>query len=139
MHDKESRARTVCLVVLTVIAFGAALYVLRPVLVPFVLALFLVAGIAPVLGAIETRFGAPRILAVGITFVLGVGLLVMLWTLVRFSVASLADNAATYKNRLGELVDRVESWIPANVLPSGETPADESNDGETSGVDSGSG
>ncbi|MEQ8785428.1 MAG: AI-2E family transporter [Pirellulaceae bacterium] len=120
MMDTEFRARTICLLVLTVIAVGAALYVLRPVLVPFILALFLVTGIAPVLSYIEVRFKAPRIVAVGITFVLGVGVLFLLWSLIWFSVASLLENSDTYKNRLAELVDRVESWIPGDVLPEGK-------------------
>jgi AI-2 transport protein TqsA len=36
-------------------------------------------------------------------------------------VASLVDNADTYKRRLGELADRVESWMPGNLLP-GQRP-----------------
>lgn len=120
---KELRTQTLCLVVLTVIAFGAALYVLRPVLVPFILALFLVGCIAPVLSAIESRFSAPRIVAVGVTFVLGLGLLGLLWALVWASVASLIDDAPTYKKRLAELGHRAESWIPGNARPARKNAA----------------
>jgi AI-2 transport protein TqsA len=133
--DKEFRARTLCLVVLTVIAVGGALYVLRPVLVPFVLSLFLVAGIAPVLSAIETRFRAPRIVAVGVTFVLGLCLLGLLWALIYASVGTLIDDAPTYRKRLGELAGRVESWIPSDPLQrqgASEKSSDSTSDADAS-------
>jgi AI-2 transport protein TqsA len=101
------------------------------VLVPFVLSLFLVTGIAPVLSTIEKQFKAPRILAVVITFLLGVGMLTLLWMLIWVSVASLVENASTYKERLAELVDRVEAWIPADVVPQQEQPTDAASEDDS--------
>ena len=37
----DQRVQTTCLVILTVLAVGGALYWLRPVMIPFVLAVFL--------------------------------------------------------------------------------------------------
>ena len=43
------RVQTVCLVALTLIALGVALYLLKPVLVPFVLAVFLTYCLTPLI------------------------------------------------------------------------------------------
>ena len=47
--NPQQRIQTVCLLILTAVAIGAALYMLRPVLIPFVLAVFLVYCLTPVI------------------------------------------------------------------------------------------
>ena len=48
----DSRVQTVCLLILTFIAGAVALYLLKPVLVPFVLALFFTYCLSPVIGVL---------------------------------------------------------------------------------------
>ena len=45
--NRDRRIQTVCLLTLTAIAIGVALYLLRPVLIPFVPAVFLVYCLVP--------------------------------------------------------------------------------------------
>ena len=45
----DSRIQTICLVILCAVAMAAAAHWLRPVLVPFVLALFLTIGLTPLI------------------------------------------------------------------------------------------
>lgn len=63
MAKRESleQVRTVCLLILTIIAVGCALYWLKPVMVPFVLALFATYALAPLidLQIIKLRFPRP--------------------------------------------------------------------------------
>lgn len=65
----------------------------------------------PVLDYFERRLGAPRVVAVVLAFLLGIFLFALLWTMIWISVASLANDADTYRDRLQELVVKVSSWI----------------------------
>ena len=73
-----SRVQTICLAVLTVVAVTFSIYWLRPVLVPLVVALFVVAGISPVLSTLEHGLGVNRLVAAILTFLAGVVAL-LLW------------------------------------------------------------
>ncbi|MCH5376303.1 MAG: AI-2E family transporter [Planctomycetes bacterium] len=124
--DAELRIQTICLMSLTGITIVAALYWLRPVLVPFVLSVFLVCGIAPLLDLIQQRLRAPRVVAVAITFLLGIALLAVLWLVVWLSVASLMKDADTYRSRFDELVARISAVIPE--APGGNRASSTSED-----------
>ena len=114
MNDniRELRFQTACLMVVAALAIGVALYLLRPVLVPFVLALFFAACLAPVLDLIEQRLGAPRIAAVAIAFLLGLLLMAVLWLLIWLSVSSLLQNSQDYVDHIADLVQRTNERLP---------------------------
>ena len=80
MHDEAARARiqTICLMILATTAIMYAIYWLRPVLVPFVIAVFVVSGIAPVLDMLQRRLRVNRLVAAGIAFVAGLLVLLLL-------------------------------------------------------------
>ena len=67
----DEQVRTVALVVLAVIATGAALHWLSPVLVPFALALFLSIALAPMIDGLARRWHLSRTLAVVVAMLLG--------------------------------------------------------------------
>ena len=72
---QERRVQTVCLLILSAVALGFALSWLRPVMIPFVLAVFFALGLAPVVDGQVRWLRLPRSLAVLTTLVLGGGLL----------------------------------------------------------------
>jgi AI-2 transport protein TqsA len=113
----ELRIQTICLMILTGIATMGVLHWLRPVLVPFVLSVFLVCGIAPLSDLIQQRLRAPRFAAVAITFLLGIALMAILWLVIWLSVASLVRDADTYRQRFDDLVARVSAVLPE--IPAG--------------------
>ncbi len=133
--DQEVRIQTVCQMVLATVAIVGILYWLRPVLVPFVLAVFLVTGIAPLLELIERRLKVPRIVAVAITFLLGVALLALLWLVIWLSVASLLEDADMYRSRLHELVQRVSAVLPEAPFAAGEADPEALPPGENNHLD----
>jgi AI-2 transport protein TqsA len=79
---RESRVHTVCLLVLTALGIGAALAWLKPVLVPFVLAVFVAIGLTPLIELQVKHLRLPRNLAVVTTLVLGLFGLVVLGMLI---------------------------------------------------------
>lgn len=118
---REARVQTVCLVVLTTLAVGAALWWLRPVLVPFVLAIFVTLGLSPLVTLQMQRFRAPRAVALGGTLVVAVLVLAVLWGIVSASVRELSANADTYHAALQSLVERADRALRperANDAPS---------------------
>ncbi len=121
LPDKESQSRvqTVCLLVLVAVAITYMVYWLRPVLVPFVVAVFVVSGISPVLDNLERRLGVTRIVAAGLTFLAGVVVLLIFGISIWMSVLELSNNAGAYRSRVRELVEEVEEKLPFRL--SGET------------------
>jgi AI-2 transport protein TqsA len=114
-HTLE-QVRTTCLLVVTVLACGAALAWLRPVVVPFLVALALFYLLAPVRGWLVRRFGLKDGWAVAGTAVIGLAVVTMTGSLVWACVAQVARDADTYAERLaglandprvGEFVERV--------------------------------
>lgn len=113
---QERRIQTACLLILSVIGTGFALYWLRPVMVPFVLAVFFALGLQPVVDVQVRRLKLPRSLSIGTTLLLGIGLLTAVAALIQTSVVQLAANAAEYQMWLGELLARVADAAPLELL-----------------------
>ncbi|HBN79698.1 MAG TPA: AI-2E family transporter [Planctomycetaceae bacterium] len=128
MHNEEARSRvqTICLMILTTAAIGYAIYWLRPVLLPFVIAVFVVSGIAPVLETLQRRLGVDRLVAAGITFLLGLVIVVILgWTLWT-STIELREMAPAYRMRIQEIVNTIQDYIPERFVK-GDLPDDETS------------
>lgn len=88
------------------------MYWLRPVLLPFVLALFFVCGLSPILEWIEKHFRVGRTVSVTVAFGLGTMLVVMIWSACWYSVIELESNVKDYQRRFEQLLDSIVEWIP---------------------------
>jgi AI-2 transport protein TqsA len=115
-EQQERRIQTACLLILSAIGMGFALYWLRPVMVPFVLAVFFALGLAPVVDAQVRYLKLPRLVGIGTTLLLGVGLMTAVAALIQTSVEQLAANAADYQTRLAGLLARVAEAAPLELL-----------------------
>ncbi len=99
----EKNISTVCLMVLTGIVLAFALYFAKPVLVPFVVALFLSYAVAPVADFLQTRTRVPRIAAILATILLGLLMLSLTGLLVFSSFKGLADNLDLYQQKIAQM------------------------------------
>lgn len=99
----EDRLRTIGVLVLASIGTAAALYWLRPVLIPLVLALLLSFMLSPLVEQLINRLRMPRMLAVAVALLLGALIVVVIGGLVSGSVQKLASNADAYEQRIGAL------------------------------------
>jgi len=115
----ERRIQTICLLILTLLSLVAALYLLKAVLLPFVLAIFFAAGIKPVLEGIQ-KYGVPRYLAVAVAFTLGFVAVVSLWSMIWISVAGIINDSDAYGRQLEQVVSQAttmtEKWLPKSEL-----------------------
>lgn len=96
----ELRIQTVCLLILAAIAVAGALYWLRPVMIPLVLAVFFSLGLSNVSDLMVRKIKAPRPLAMVMTLGLAVLLFFLLVTLVSGSVRQLANKADVYEESI---------------------------------------
>jgi AI-2 transport protein TqsA len=113
---RELRIQTICQMTLVGVLVGAALYWLRSVLLPFVLAVFFVCAISPVLDLIQKRLRAPRIVAVAVAFLIGIAMLVLLWLFVWASVAALLRDGDQYRRNFDALYRRVSDALRVDKL-----------------------
>ena len=108
---EQSRAITASVIVLATVATAAALAYTRPVMVPFVLALFLSYLVSPVVNFLQDRLRVPRVVSVVIALLLAVGLLTLLALLIITSTRSLMASADIYRDRLTGVAERVLSVL----------------------------
>lgn len=108
--------QTACLLLLTAIAGGAALSWLRPVMVPFVLALMLTYVLRPPMAWAMRRLRTPRWLAIVLALGAGFLLLTAAGILVGKSVSSLTKNLDAYESQLRAVVHRGSVWLTAQGL-----------------------
>jgi AI-2 transport protein TqsA len=112
----ELRVQTNCLLTLTVLAVGVALYLLRPVLVPFALALFLTCCLTPLVDWQVRHLRLHRLPATVLAAALGLAVLVLFGFVVVAEVGSIWQNYGAYQARLEALTNRLAAQVPLDAL-----------------------
>ena len=125
MEIPDKRLQTICLLTLTIIAVGVALYLLRSVLVPLVLAAFFSIMLSPALAFFSDKLKLPRGLALAMTLLLGITALVLLGTLIASSVGEMAAKKDDYLDQARDLVDWFADVMPLERLKLDEAAAEE--------------
>ena len=107
MKDTTSeQLQAVCLLAIAAVAVGFALFWLRPVMVPFVLAVLLTYVLRPPMDWMTNKLKAPPWLAMILALALGVAAVTLTGALVGASVRSLAKNADVYEAQVTQLIKR---------------------------------
>lgn len=120
----ERRIQVVSLAILAAVALAGALYWLRPVMIPFVLALLCTHGLTPLVDALVRRMRVPRWAAILLALLFVAVGFTALGLLVNDSMRQLGDNRGAYQARLDALMADGALWLRAqgvNVDPSGLT------------------
>ncbi len=115
----SGRAQTISLAIIASILGAAALHWLKPVMIPFVLAILLTYTLEPVVELLVKRCRFPRWAGVLAALFLGFLAVTAVAGLVTSSVRELAQNADAYQSRLSELSSRLVAWFQAQGLPLG--------------------
>jgi AI-2 transport protein TqsA len=100
----EIRLQTTCLLIIAAIGTSFALYWLKPVLIPFVLAVFIALGLAALVDLLVIRLKVPRVLAGLTAAALGLGALGVFAAVVNASVRQLAKKTPVYEASLQEFM-----------------------------------
>ena len=110
------RVQTFCLLTLTLLALGVALYLLRPVLVPFVLAVFLTYCLTPLIDAQRRYLRMPRGLAIVSAMVLALVVVALCGSVVATSISSASRRLQDYERQFQDLTERFASSVPLERL-----------------------
>lgn len=109
----DQRVQTIALLVLAACAGGVAMYWLKPVMVPFVIAVFIMLGINPVVDFICSRVTRlPRWVALTAVFLLILGLFPLAGAVISSSVAEFASKATLYQQEIIRLTAETMSKLP---------------------------
>ncbi len=117
MHGQDSTTnpQTICLIILATAVIAYSIYWLRPVLLPFVIALFVVSAITPLLDSLQRRLGANRLVAAGVTFLAGLLLMLLLGWTIWASVVELRHSGPAYRQRIQDIANTLEDKLPERL------------------------
>ena len=115
-EESDASVRTACLLVLAAISIGVALFWLRPVMVPFVLAVFLAFILNPLVGLLIDRIRMPRGAAVLATLLILLLAFVVIGGVVANSLSELSANSGDYEARLETLLAQAAEIVPLKKL-----------------------
>ncbi len=117
----DRRVRTVCLLILTMIASGMALTEFRGVLVPFVLAVFFSYCLAPIIDFQVKKLRFPQGLAIVGTGFLGLATLAVLGVFLSSSVSQMLAHQTEYQQRFAAINDWLTTRFGGSSGPDGES------------------
>lgn len=109
ISEREFRFQTLCLLILSLIGIAFALFWLRPVMIPFMLALFFSLILTPLIDLQKKYFKVPHWLAVITTLIIGLLILITLGMLISVSVTQMIANFDSYQAKIVEMFNRVET------------------------------
>lgn len=109
---RGSSVQTACLVIIAAAVGGTSLYVLRGILVPFVLAVFFTFCLTPVIDLQMRYLRVPRFIALIGSTLLGAVILLGVALIILASVQQLTANTEAYQQRLNELAEKVVARVP---------------------------
>jgi AI-2 transport protein TqsA len=114
--DYDARIQTVCLATLTIIVVAVALYLLRVVLVPFILAAFLSLLLLPLVNFLMRKLRIGRPIALVLTLFLGFLAVFAIGTFVSVSVGQFANSAGEYEAQLRKIMSQAENSGPVHAI-----------------------
>ena len=108
LQDKEkNQLMTISLVIIAVVAVAFALYFTRPIMIPFVLALFVRLLIDPIIDFQIKNLRIHRAIAIIVSIVLIIGLFVIIIPFISDSVATFLRSADDYNYKVLLLIDNI--------------------------------
>ncbi|NNL84275.1 MAG: AI-2E family transporter [Myxococcales bacterium] len=111
-RQRSGRVESVCLVIIATILAGAAIRWLEPVMIPFVLSLFVALGLSSLISWFQAKLRLPHGLAVAATLLVAGLAFTLVGSVVSASIAQLSENAAVYQVQATRLLERLVTWIP---------------------------
>ncbi len=117
-HDHKERnwLNTVSLSIVAVVALAAALIYTRMVMIPFVVALFIVALVSPIEDFQVKWLRLPRIIAILITLLVVMAVLALVFLLIAQAITTIVSTAgeysASFENMANKIIATVEYIYP---------------------------
>lgn len=110
--NRDRRIQTVCLMLLTVMALGHVLMFLKPVLIPFTVALVVVYCLTPIIDLLVRWMRVRRQIAMVMVAVIGCAVLFVTWLLIWESARQMTTNAGVYEAQLIKVLETASERLP---------------------------
>lgn len=107
------------LMVIAAVAIAFALSYTKPVMVPFVLAIFITYVVSPLVDVLRTKLKFPGGLAIFVTLMVVAVLITLLGLLITTSVRGILENEVLYRDRLASLASQLFVFLERTGLPIG--------------------
>lgn len=107
------------LMVVATVAIAFALSYTKPVMVPFVLAIFITYVVSPLVDVLRSKLKFPGGLAVFVTLMVVAALITLLGLLITTSVRGILENEVLYRERLATLASQLFAFLEGTGLPIG--------------------
>jgi AI-2 transport protein TqsA len=114
--ESNSRIQTTCVIILATVAAGFAMWWLRGVLIPFVVAVFVMIGLTPMVSLLRRRLRFPKVLAVFVTLIFAVVVLSAVGVVIANSLGGVSEYAETSQVRIELLLNKVADALPLDRL-----------------------
>jgi len=106
-HREQNWLITISLVILAVVALAAALIYTRTIMIPFVVALFIVALVTPIEDFQVRRLRVPRFIAIIVTLLVVLSIIAVLSLFVAQAIQTIASTAKTYSTSFQDMAEKL--------------------------------
>ena len=100
-----------CQVTIALILCAGALYILRPIMVPLVLAIMLSYILAPLVDTLIGKFKLPTGIAITAALFITILIIVITGTMISTSIQTLASKADLYQSHIDQLIQQGLHWL----------------------------
>jgi predicted PurR-regulated permease PerM len=118
MNDEQSmrleRILTIAIVIIMTIAIGFALYMLKVILIPFIVAILLAYLFSPIIEKLATKFKVPRSISIVVLFVLIFISVSWLWGFLAENIKEFASDWPILQKELENNLDKLASTTNLN-------------------------
>lgn len=114
-YENAAKTIQICLVILTILAVASVLTYTKPVLVPFVFAIFTYAIFAPVVYWIQVHLRLPRLLAISVALAGVIGICVAVITIMFPALKQLIIGISSYESYLANILTALEGKMPEGI------------------------
>ncbi len=106
-HKEQSWLNTVSLAIIAVVALAAALIYTRVVMIPFVVALFIVALVSPIEDFQVKWLRLPRAIAIVVTLLVVIAVIALVFLLIAQATTIIVSTAGEYSARFAYMADKI--------------------------------
>lgn len=110
--EHERRTQTTCLLIIATVAIATALYWLRPVMVPFMIALFIWTVLTPLFYIQTQKLRFPHLLAVVVTIAIAFLFFSITGTILSKAVGNMTEKFSDYQGEINRLQESLIDAMP---------------------------
>ena len=121
-HKEQNWLITISLVILAVVALGAALIYTRKIVIPFVVALFIVALVTPIEDFQVRRLRLPRFIAIIVTLLVVFSVIAVLSLFVAQAIQTIAATAGQYSDSFAKMANRLLEPVETSTAQQEPSP-----------------